>query len=308
MVGISRAQKVRLGIFVATGMAILIGALLFLVGRTLIEQRDEYLIRFSDKAVSLGGMEIGSEVKYGGLRIGRVEMIRLAEGDVSTLEVVISVPQKTPIAEDSIAQVAAAGITGLKYVELSRGSSQARLRKPGEVIPSGASLMDELSSKAIGISTQLQEILANLKTMTGPDSSVQGLLKSSQTILEENRGNIAGIIQDTHKVTTDLANISQEGAGVVLQAQTFMTSLNKSGNELNKVLSPQGSFIKSINETELLLQRVNLMVLRSENDLDVTLRNLREASANLADFSMAIRDNPTLLLNNPANRGAPEGP
>lgn len=306
MVGTTRAQKVRLGIFMAMGMTILLGTLLYLVGRTLIENRDEYSIRFEDKEVSLAGMEVGSEVKYSGLRIGRVESIRLADKDVSTLVVTISVPSGTPIAEDSVAQVTAAGITGMKYIELSRGSAEARLRKPGETIPAGASLMDELSAKAITLSTQLSEILTNLKTMTGPESSVQGILRSSQVMLEENRDDIAGIVKDTRKVTSDLAVISERGADVVQKADAFMVAMNQSGKSVNQMLSPEGPLVKSVTDTQELLQRVNLMMLRSENDIDVTLRNLREASANLADFSMAIRDNPSVLLN--GNKNASDGP
>lgn len=308
MTGITRAQRVRLGIFLALGLTILGVAFVYLAGRALVEQRDEYLIRFPDKDISLAGMEVGSEVKYSGIRIGRVEKIRVSEGDVSTLEVVISVPVDTLIAEDSVAQVASAGITGTKYVELSRGTAQARIRKPGETIPSGPSLMDELSAKAVGIASQLETVLKNLQTLTAPDSSIQGMLKSSQGLIEDNRENITRIITDSQKVTADLAAFSQKGVGVAEKADTLLATFNQAGQRVNTTLGPNGTLIKSLEQTESLLQRVNFLVLRSENDIDVSLRNLREATANLADFSMAIRDNPTLLLNNPGSKGSPEEP
>lgn len=308
MTGITRAQRVRLGIFLALGLTILGVAFVYLAGRALVEQRDEYLIRFPDKDISLAGMEVGSEVKYSGIRIGRVEKIRVSEGDVSTLEVVISVPVDTLIAEDSVAQVASAGITGTKYVELSRGSTQARIRKPGETIPSGPSLMDELSAKAVGIASQLETVLKNLQTLTAPDSSIQGMLKSSQGLIDDNRENITKIITDSQKVTADLAAFSEKGVGVAEKADTLLATFNQAGQRVNTTLGPNGTLIKSLEQTESLLQRVNFLVLRSENDIDVSLRNLREATANLADFSMAIRDNPTLLLNNPGTKGSPEEP
>lgn len=306
MTSVTAAQKVRLGIFVAVGLALLIGSLIYLAGRRLVEERDTYFIHFSDKEVSLSGMEIGSDVKYSGLRIGRVERIRLAEKDVSTLVVEISVPQGTPIAEDSLAQVASAGITGMKYIELTRGTQQARIRLPGETIPAGSSLIDELSSRATKIASQLQEVLTNLTTMTGPESSVQGILVQSQKMIEQNREPIADIIGDARKVASDLAVVSGKGAEIATQADQLVGTLNQVGNRLNASLGQEGTLITTLQQTEQLLQRVNLVVLRSENDLDVTLRNLREASANLADFSLAIRDNPSLLLNSPADKGAQE--
>lgn len=306
MTSVTAAQKFRLGLFVAFGLALLVGSIVYLAGRKLVEERDTYLIRFSDKEVSLSGMELGSDVKYSGLRIGRVEGIRLAEKDVSTLVVEISVPRGTPIAEDSQAQVASAGITGMKYIELTRGTASARIRAPGETIPAGVSLIDELSSRATQIASQLQVVLANLSTMTGPDSAVQGILVQSQKVIEQNRQPIAEIITDARKVAGDLAVVSGKGAEIATQTDQLMGTLNSVGNRLNASLGPDGTLIATLQQTEQLLQRVNLVVVRSENDLDVTLRNLREASANLADFSLAIRDNPSLLINSPSDKGALE--
>ncbi len=82
MAQISQAQKVRLGIFLLTGLAILVTATLLLAGRTLIEERDYYSIRFSNKGLSFSGLEIGSAVEYSGIRVGRVEGIGI---DVASL-------------------------------------------------------------------------------------------------------------------------------------------------------------------------------------------------------------------------------
>ena len=62
-----------------------------------------YFIRY--KEISLTGLEIGSPVKYRGLRIGRIEDMFIDENDVTSIIVEISIDPKTPIKEDNIAVI-----------------------------------------------------------------------------------------------------------------------------------------------------------------------------------------------------------
>jgi len=75
MATMSRPMKVRLGIFVGTGLALLVGAFVLLAGRAMLERRDYYSIRYSEKGASFSGLEVGSDVKYSGIKIGRVERL-----------------------------------------------------------------------------------------------------------------------------------------------------------------------------------------------------------------------------------------
>ena len=56
MTQVTRAQKVRLGIFIAAGLTVFVGGVVVLAGLKLIEGRDEYVVRFRDSDVSLNGL------------------------------------------------------------------------------------------------------------------------------------------------------------------------------------------------------------------------------------------------------------
>ncbi len=298
MATVTRAQKIRLGMFVAAALLALGFGLVMIIGQTMLQERDEYIIRFSSRGVSFSGLEVGSPVKYSGITIGQVRSIRIAPDDVSVVEVEISVEHGTPIAEDSFASLAILGITGLKYVELSRGSPDVRLREPGEEIPAGDSLIDELSARAGVIVERLDDLLASVQDMVGEETrhGVERLLGESAGILEDNRPHIADILSNVRALTADLARISESGVSVAGKTDDFMDRLNEVGETLHTVLSPEGQLMKTMKETERLIERLNMMVLRSENDLDVAMRHLRDATANLNDFSLAIRDDPRALL------------
>ncbi len=298
MSSVTRSQKIRLGLFVGTGLILLLAAFVILAGRAMLEERDTYTIRFSNKSVSFSGLDIGSDVTYSGIKIGRVEKVRIAPGDVSVIEVVISVDKGTPIASDSKASVASLGITGLKYIELSRGTPEAPLLKPGDVIPAGETLIDELSAKAATIADKLDALLEDIRGMTGEPTqrSFNRILDSSAGILEDNRENIGKILENATEVTENFVLVSEQTRQILDRVDHLLTQLSAVGETLQTTIGPGGELQQTLVRTGRLIDRANLLILRSEQDLDITLSNLREASANLSDFSLEFRENPTILF------------
>lgn len=305
MADLSRGQKVRLGIFVGTGVALLAAATFVLAGRALTEERDEYLIRFSGKNASFSGLSVGSDVTYSGIRIGRVERLAVATDDVSVIEVGISVTQGTPIASDSQASLGSKGITGMKYIDVSRGSAKAALRKPGDTIPAGESLIDELSVKAMSIGDKLDALLINLKAMTGTDSqaTVQRILDESAGLLTDNRKNIAAIIRNAKTITDDavvvthnFAKASDASVILVQRVDRILADVELASGNIRRSTSSKGDIAATLTKIGTLVHGLNMVVVRSQVDIDITLRQLRDASADLRDFAQAIKDNPMLLM------------
>lgn len=297
MAQISQAQKVRLGIFLLTGLAILVTATLLLAGRTLIEERDYYSIRFSNKGLSFSGLEIGSAVKYSGIRVGRVEGIGIDPKDVSIIAVDISLSEGTPVAEDSTASLGSVGITGLKYIELSRGSPDARIRAPGEEIPAGDSLIDELSAKALSLASQMETILGNIEKMTDAANQerLASLLDNTSKVLAQNEENL-------RIITKNLRTASENGSEMLSQVHLFTTELRTTRAELDELivttqdtLGPKG-LGETVTSANALLGNVNLMVRRNQLTVESSLRDLQTSAENLYDLTQTLKDNPSLLF------------
>ena len=302
---VTRSQKIRLGIFVATGLFLLLASFVILAGRAMIEKRDTYTIRFTNRNISFSGLDVGSDVTYSGIKIGRVEKIRIAPDDVSVIEVIISVPAGTPIAKDSKASIASLGITGLKYVELSRGTKEAGVLEPGGIIPAGETLIDELSAKATTIADKLDDLLENIQAMTGQNTqrSFGRILDNAAGLLEDNRQNIADIVDNARVVTGNVAEASNKVVTVLDRADALLDDLSDMTRTLQGAVGPGGELQQTLVRVGKLVDRINLLVLRSEQDLDITLSNLREASANLSEFSQEFRENPTILFGGQQNAG-----
>lgn len=304
MAQMSPSQKVRLGAFLGTGAALIAISVILLAGRALVEDRDEYFIRFSNSEVSFSGLETGSSVKYSGIKVGRVEQIRIDPDDVSVIEVTLSLDEDTPVAEDSTASLGSVGITGLKYIELSRGSPSARIREPGEEIPAGASFMDELSTRALSIAAQLEEILGNIQGMTNSENQerLARVLDSTASLLEENESRL-------EEVVSNISQFTATGAEVAVEVKLFAEELRTTRSELDalikdgrKTLGDEG-LGHTVASTNELLDHVNLVVKRNQLVVESSLRDLQTSAENLYDLTEQVKDNPSLLFRSSKTAG-----
>jgi phospholipid/cholesterol/gamma-HCH transport system substrate-binding protein len=116
-------QKTNLliGIFVILGVLLGVVAIIW-VGATSYFQKGETYISYFDESVQ--GLQVDSSVKFRGVDVGRVEAIRVAP-DNRLIGVVMKINMRDNLQKNAVAQLKAAGITGIMFVELD-------LKKPGE--------------------------------------------------------------------------------------------------------------------------------------------------------------------------------
>lgn len=302
MAQVTRAQKVRLGIFVATGLTVLFGGIAILAGMKLGEKRDLYTIRYQEAAVSLSGLDTGSPVKYSGIRVGSVDWVRIDPKDVGVIIVQISLNGGTPVAEDTKANLGSQGITGLKYIELSRGSASARVRKAGEEIPPGTSPLDELTAQAGDIARKVESVLDRVNDLAGPDMKdrlakvldrTDALLEAVTRLVNDNRDAVkllatraAATAQQVETLAGELAGTSKR-VNSLLEETTLLVKNAKATPERLNALLEQGTGI---------LGNFNTLLVQSRRDVVEAASYLRETAENASALTQKLRDDPTLLL------------
>ncbi len=119
--------EVAVGLFVSLGVVAL-AYLSITLGGLRLGSRDAYIItaRFS----SVGGLLVGDPVKLAGVRVGRVEAIRL-EDYVAVAE--LQVERAVSLPEDTMASIQSSGLLGDSYVSLSPGAAEADLQPGGQI-------------------------------------------------------------------------------------------------------------------------------------------------------------------------------
>ena len=109
------------------GFGVLIFACLFLfMAASRIDTKKidgyTYLACFS----KIGGLEVGSDVRISGIKVGSVLATKLNKDDYSA-EVILNIDSKIRLPIDTVAAIADVGIMGDKYIRLEPGKSQAVL-------------------------------------------------------------------------------------------------------------------------------------------------------------------------------------
>ena len=304
---ITKSQKIRLGIFVFVAVALLLILLSLVIGSKFLEKRDIYYIAYKD--VSVSGLDIGSAVKYHGIRVGRIEELKVDTEDITRIIVKISVKEKTPIKSDVKAVISAVGITGLKLIELVGGTTEAETLKPNSFIESGPSVFEEITGKAEIISEKLEIVLNNLAEITkeANQRKVEKILTNINILLSENREPITNTLSNLDSISfyaiqfTKSASEAVEKLNTILHSEELQNLLANSeefSSKLAKVdisttIEELNNAIKQANDAFLHIDRT---VLKSRSDILETLEILKETVDYLNEFSRDISEDPSILL------------
>jgi len=102
-----------------------IAAALFVLWLATTSHRDDVLYRIHF-AESVSGLALGDTVKYHGVDVGTVKAIGLDADDPRRVRVDVELRKEAPVKTDTKATLAMKGITGVVFVELNGGATNAQ--------------------------------------------------------------------------------------------------------------------------------------------------------------------------------------
>jgi len=196
--------KIRLGLFVAVGLAIFVFAI-FIIGK----QKNLFnpVFRLTTTFYNVSGLQVGNNIRFSGINVGTVDNISIINDSTVLVVMMIKEEVKKYIRSDSEAAIGSEGLIGDKLVIITQGSNDSQAVKEGQYLLSEepvemdaimASLKLTADNAAI-ISYELADIMVKVNSGTGTlgrlirDSTIAGNLnqtmqnlKSSSKGLDEN--------------------------------------------------------------------------------------------------------------------------
>ncbi len=143
------------------GMIIALVALIWLGAKNWFQEMTPYATYFD---TSVQGLNPDADVKFRGVKVGRVKEIRVAP-DGELIEVVMSLESGLRVSDSLRAKVELAGITGMKYVALDKVDGEKLLMHPDlnftpryPVIPSYPGGFEEIGQALKDIYNKIIEI------------------------------------------------------------------------------------------------------------------------------------------------------
>ncbi|MBT3346379.1 MAG: MCE family protein [Gemmatimonadetes bacterium] len=315
----TRAQKIRLALFLVFSTCVLAGFLLIVAGAQLLRQRVVYNIEFED---SIGGLTAGDPVKYQGVTVGRVENTHVSADDISIIVVEISLEAKkvpSAIREDTQARLFSQGVTGLKYIELVAGSVHSPALPPGATIPARATFLANAEERADVMLNKIETLLGNLGDLTNADNRRQfsQLLSAGGKVMVNANNLLAQNEDDLHATLRNLALITDNLAATTGSMRATMDSLHNAvaAEEMRQTATNLRLTVEALRHQlegpvpELLAQltsmagninttvtHVDNTVLQGRKNILDAMEDLEETLLNVRQASELIREDPSILI------------
>ena len=305
----SKTNYTLVGFFVLLSVVLITFFVVWLLQPTDEEQEQLYRIDFSE---SVSGLNVDSPVKYRGVTIGKVKSIRISPRNVEKIEVLISVRKSTPIKTDTVAKLKPQGITGLTYVNLSRGSRESPLLRPKNrhdipLIRSEPSFLVKIERTFGSASENLAATLVRLKTLLGEENQVQvhRMLTHSANILQKlDEGLRPERLEHIDKMVvaiTSLSNrvekslpyldrLAQSGDALAVRAKASLTVIEKDFDRIGETMQ----VINERNKNGDYSVKENIQPAMMQ--FEMTMHELRQSLIMLNQMLQRYGDNPSDML------------
>jgi phospholipid/cholesterol/gamma-HCH transport system substrate-binding protein len=282
---VSKAEKTRLGIFLIGTFAFLAVILFIMVGKKLFAKKVSYYTKLSE---SVSGLELGTPVKQNGVEVGNIAGIVTDSADITKSVVTFTVAKGTPMKMDMVATMGSYGITGLKYLEITGGSYSSADIAPGGEVKSELSTFGKITLRADSIAYKIDRLLGNALSFTESQNRMQleKLIQSSANL----SASLDSLARDINRVKPG------QRMDNILSSMEVATATLKTKIQKMEVEQTVHEYRKAAEGMTGVAQKVDLTVLRVQEDLAQSMSNLKETMKNMNTFSRQIKENPSVLL------------
>jgi virulence factor Mce-like protein len=316
-----RRDEIKAGIVIGISLFILAGLVIGVSGVSFWERYDQYTVRLR----SATGLEPGTPVRLGGLKVGKVLELRILPEDRARVEITLGIRQGTTIPQGTWATVATLGLLGDPFLQLSTETHSARHIPPGSQIPGRdavqitevlqrlqkvAETTDTLLADAGGMLKQdvadltrrLNEIpkaaqatLAHIDAFMAPANRqrVETILANLEQIVQESNRSIRPVLEN---LTASSRRMDATLTAVQELVGENREDLRKAARLLNADLAAAANLLASMERTlqgvDRTLAHADRTMLNNSDAFEETLANLRRSSQNLRELSQSLKERP----------------
>ncbi len=164
--------KVRLGLFVAGGLALFV-ITIFIIGK----QKNLFnpVFKLTTQFYNVSGLQVGNNIRFSGINVGTVDNIWILNDSTVQVDMLIREEVRQFIKSDCEVVIGSEGLIGDRLLVITQGSAEAPLAKKGQQLYSTEPVETDaiMASLAITagnaeiITDQLAEIMLKINSGTG---------------------------------------------------------------------------------------------------------------------------------------------
>lgn len=301
-------REIKIGVFVATALALLGWGLNYLKGRDIFFRGNIYYGVFS----KVDGLNDASPIYYHGFKVGSVRDIVIDQTNGDRFIVTFALNRELKLPKNSVAQIYSLDLLGSKGVQFIQGNSSERIQ-PYDTLSTSvmADITDQLSTSVLPLKEKTERLISRFDTVLAQvgtlfdRKNVENLthaiesFSSSMNHLEQLSANLSNytgaggqLPATTRKLDSLLDKLNSQGHYI----DTTMHALSVVATDLrNSQIDQTILALKStLQQTDSMMQSIN----HSDGSLGLLINDkalyhsLADASANLNRLLMDVRHNP----------------
>lgn len=275
----SEARYAWVGAVIIGLLVLVASGLLWLQGGLATHDVKRFTIYF--RMQSLDGLQLNSDVKMYGIKVGKVIDYRILSSEAKNVRVAIEVDAATPVMEGAVAMVNRNLLTGLASIEVNNRAETGPLLEKipaGEeypVLAEGQAKLARFTERMEGVAVRTEETLTRVNLM----------------LSERNLASVERTLSNLSEASGSVARSLPELKGT-------MTATREAAEQANRQIARLGPKLEAaLDETQKLTQemRGGMAQLRLSTDLgvqelQVTGRALRSASQTVGDAARTLRE------------------
>jgi phospholipid/cholesterol/gamma-HCH transport system substrate-binding protein len=308
-------EEIKVGVVVAIGVGLFLVALIFVGGVHIFGKRR---VAYTTYFKFAGGLEPGSVVRFGGLRVGVIKTAGLDPGDTTRVRMTVEVDPNTPVRTNSKARISSLGFLGENYLEISAGTRDAPRLPAGSEIPSveivqisdvfnnvnnitlnATKLVNDLDDRVLTLSDNANLLIHNLNDVVSPENKghFSSVLANSDEMIKESRPHLQNTITNLETASGKVPPTIDNVNGTIGRADKLTDHLDEVIEDNRQQLHDALVRLQgSLADAQKMVNHLDDTVGSNRENLDETLENIRVSSENLKELTDTLKQRPFSLI------------
>ncbi|HZX32314.1 MAG TPA: MlaD family protein [Rhodocyclaceae bacterium] len=255
------------------------------------EETREYIVVTQDNVT---GLNPQAQVRYRGIRVGKVSDIRLDHKDIRNILITIEVDKDVPVTRGTTAKIGYQGVTGLGHILLEETGGDMTPLTPGPHgepprIAMESSLLQELADSGKDVLNDARELMASAKDLLNEGnrkkfSAILANLEKTSGQVQPTVENLNATLVQVRKLLNDdtVRKISQaagETGPLLAETRTLVARLQTTADKLDVAIGEP-----SAGGAASLMPRLNEMA----TDISITARQLNRVLKMVEDTPQSL--------------------
>lgn len=193
--------KVRLGLFIAGGLALFVFAI-FIIGK----QKNLFnpVFKLTSTFYNISGLQVGNNIRFSGINVGTVDNIKIINDSTVRVDMMIKKDVQQFIKADCEVGIGSEGIIGDRLLIITQGSSDASIVKDGQEL---------VSTEPV----ETDAIMASLKVSAENAEIITEQLAEIMININQGKGTLGRLIQDStiaENINQTIVNLKKSSKGL----------------------------------------------------------------------------------------------